>query len=266
VESRLVTSPLRVLVADDERPARSFLTALLRQHPEVTIVGEAADGSSAVRLIEELRPDVAFLDLQMPELDGLEVVRLLKPAAMPLIVFVTAYDEYAVRAFEANAVDYLLKPVEPPRLAATLERVQERLEGADVGSHPDSRRSGPVLTAAATAVGPGYLRRLPVRHHDDIVLLPVERIAAIEAEDEAVRVTTAANERFSVNVRLKDLEARLDPARFLRISRSAMCNGDLIVRVSTLPGGLLQLTLANGLRLTASRIRSRELRDVLLEL
>ncbi|MFM8566381.1 MAG: LytR/AlgR family response regulator transcription factor [Gemmatimonadota bacterium] len=261
-----MTSPLRVLVADDERPARSFLTALLRQHAEVTIVGEAADGSSAVRMIEELRPDVAFLDLQMPELDGLEVVRLVKPAAMPLIVFVTAYDEYAVRAFEANAVDYLLKPVEPARLAATLQRVQERLEGDSVRNRSAARAESPVLTAAAAAVGPGYLRRLPVRHHDDIVLLPVERIAAIEADDEAVRVTTAANERFVVNVRLKDLEARLDPARFLRISRSAICNGELIVRVSSLPGGMLQLTLATGLRLTASRIRSRELRDLLLEL
>jgi two-component system LytT family response regulator len=262
----VVTSPLRVLVADDERPARSFLTALLCQHPEVTIVGEAADGSSAVRMIEELRPDVAFLDLQMPELDGLEVVRLVKPAAMPLIVFVTAYDEYAVRAFDANAVDYLLKPVDPARLAATLQRVQERLEGADMRGRPASRPEAPVLTAAAAALDPGYLRRLPVRHHDDIILLPVDRIAAIEANDEAVRVTTAANERFAVNVRLKDLEARLDPARFLRISRSAICNGELIIRVSTLPGGLLQLTLANGLRLTASRIRSRELRDQLLEL
>lgn len=261
-----MTSPLRVLVADDERPARSFLTALLRQHAEVTIVGEAADGSSAVRMIEELRPDVAFLDLQMPELDGLEVVRLVKPAAMPLIVFVTAYNEYAVRAFEANAVDYLLKPVEPARIAATLRRVQEHLEGADTRGRATPRAGSSVLAAAAAAVGPGYLRRLPVRHHDDIVLLPVERIAAIEADDEVVRVTTAANERFAVNVRLKDLEARLDPARFLRISRSAICNGELIVRVSTLPGGLLQLTLANGFRLTASRIRSRELRDLLLEL
>jgi two-component system LytT family response regulator len=263
-----VTSPLRVLVADDERPARSFLTALLRQHPEVTIVGEAGDGSSAVRMIEELHPDVAFLDLQMPELDGLEVVRLVKPAAMPLVVFVTAYDQYAVRAFEANAVDYLLKPVEPPRLAATLERVQERLERLEGrgAASASAAAAAPVLKAAAAAVGPGYLRRLPVRHHDDVVLLPVERIAAIEAEDEAVRVTTAANERFAVNVRLKDLEARLDPARFLRISRSAICNGELIVRVATLPGGLLQLTLASGLRLTASRMRSRELREQLLEL
>jgi two-component system LytT family response regulator len=264
VESRLVTSPLRVLVADDERPARSFLMALLRHHPGVTIVGEAADGSSAVRMIEELRPDVAFLDLQMPELDGLEVVRLVKPAAMPLVVIVTAYDDHAVRAFEVNAVDYLLKPVEPARLAATLQRVQERLEGADVRANPEGRRAAPLV--AAPAAGSEYLRRLPVRYQDDIVLLPVERIAAIEAEDEGVRVTTAANERFSVNVRLKDLEARLDPARFLRISRSTICNGDLLVRVSTLPGGLLQLTMANGLRLTASRIRSRQLRDLLLEM
>jgi two-component system LytT family response regulator len=261
-------APLKVLVADDERPARSFLVAMLRLHADVTIIGEAADGATAVRMIEDLRPDVAFLDLQMPELDGLEVVRLLKPSAMPLVVFVTAYDQYAVRAFEANAVDYLLKPVEPARLSSTLQRVQERLEAADArgGAPAAARTASSVLQAATTAVAPGFLRRLPVRHHDDIVLLPVERIAAIEAEDDVVRVTTSANERFLVNVRLKDLEARLDPARFLRISRSAICNSELIVRVSPLPSGLLQLTLSSGLRLTASRMRSRELRDQLLEL
>jgi two-component system LytT family response regulator len=258
-----VSTPLKVLIADDERPARSFLTALLRQHPEVQIVGEAADGASAVQLVESLRPDLVFLDLQMPELDGLEVVRLLKPDAMPLVVFVTAYDQFAVRAFEANAVDYLLKPVEPARLAAALQRAQDRLE------RDDNRAAASVAKAVSTIEAAGeraYLRRLPVRHNDDVVLVPIERIAALEAQDETVRVTTAANERFTVATRLKDLEARLDPDRFLRLSRSTICNGDLIVRVTPVDGGLLQFTLASGLKLTASRMRSRELRGRLLEL
>ena len=124
---RDVTARLRVVVADDERPARSFLVALLRSFDDVVVVGEAAAGKEAVAIIEQERPDLALLDLQMPELDGIGVVRVLKKRRMPLIAFVTAYDEYAVRAFEVNAVDYLLKPVERARLRETLNRAQMRL-------------------------------------------------------------------------------------------------------------------------------------------
>src|SRR2546428_12023613 len=119
---------LRVVIADDERPARSFLASVLRTFNDVEIVGEAANGMEAVSLIESKRPDLALLDLQMPEVDGLGVVRLLKKNRTPLIAFVTAYDEYAVRAFELNAVDYLLKPVESGRLRQAIDRAKERRE------------------------------------------------------------------------------------------------------------------------------------------
>src|SRR5499426_4604659 len=122
---------LRIVIADDERPARSFLAAMLRAFEDVELIGEAANGVEAVELIERLSPDLAMLDLQMPELDGLGVVRLLRKDRMPLIAFVTAYDEYAVRAFEMNAVDYLLKPVERGRLRETLNRAQDRLDRAE---------------------------------------------------------------------------------------------------------------------------------------
>src|ERR1051326_6182453 len=124
----------RIVIADDERPARSFLAAMLRTFDDVKIVGEAENGAEAVKIIERENPDLVLLDLQMPELDGLEVVRLLKKEMkdqMPLIAFVTAYDEYAVRAFELNAVDYLLKPVDKRRLREALRRAQERLEQAE---------------------------------------------------------------------------------------------------------------------------------------
>src|SRR2546422_11704111 len=123
-----MTDKLRVVIADDERPARSFLASVLRTFNDVEIVGEAANGMEAVSLIESKRPDLALLDLQMPEVDGLGVVRLLKKNRTPLIAFVTAYDEYAVRAFEVNAVDYILKPVETARLRQTIDRARERLE------------------------------------------------------------------------------------------------------------------------------------------
>ena len=127
-----MTERMRVIVADDERPARSYLTSMLRRRPDVELVGEAETGVEAVALIERERPDLAFLDLQMPELDGLGVVRVLKRKVMPLIVFVTAYDEYALRAFELNAVDYLLKPANPARLGDALSRAHDRLERADL--------------------------------------------------------------------------------------------------------------------------------------
>src|SRR5262245_46344087 len=127
-----MNSVLRVVIADDERPARSFLAAMLRGFDDVKLIGEASNGAEAIELIERERPDLAMLDLQMPEVDGLGVVRLLKKSRMPLVAFVTAYDEYAVRAFELNAVDYLLKPVDRARLREALNRAQERLERADL--------------------------------------------------------------------------------------------------------------------------------------
>src|SRR5882757_2504580 len=134
-----MSTRLRVMVADDERPARSFLLALLRSFDDVSIVGEAASGREAVAIIEKERPDLALLDWQMPELDGIGVVRILKRHDMPLIAFVTAYDEYAVRAFEVNAVDYLLKPVEKARLRQTINRAQERIEHAEIVSEQSDR-------------------------------------------------------------------------------------------------------------------------------
>jgi len=123
-----VRDRLRVVVADDERPARSLLLSMLRNFDDVQIVGEAADGAAAVELIEREKPDLALLDLQMPEVDGIGVVRLLKRGSMPMIAFITAYDEYAVRAFEMNAVDYLLKPVDATRLRETVSRAIDRLD------------------------------------------------------------------------------------------------------------------------------------------
>jgi len=127
-----MSGTLRVIVVDDERPARSFLVALLRSFEDVTVVGEAASGKEAVAMIEKEKPDLAFLDWQMPELDGIGVVRQLRKQSMPLIAFVTAYDEYAVRAFEVNAVDYLLKPVDKSRLRETINRAQDRMDHAEI--------------------------------------------------------------------------------------------------------------------------------------
>jgi two-component system LytT family response regulator len=253
---------LRVVLADDERPARRFLVNLLKTFPDVQVEGEAGNGREAVELIERLKPDVALLDINMPEVTGLNVAKLVKAGATPSIVFVTAYDEYAVQAFELNAVDYLLKPVEQERLAAALDRARARANSAT------ERIAG--LNAASTTLDAvtrrQYLERIPVRRRDETVILPVRQIASIEADGELLHLTTIANERYTISHRLHALEARLDPRRFVRLSRGALVAVDLIQKVSPMPGGTYQVLLSNGQTLVASRIQSRLLRETLLRL
>jgi two-component system LytT family response regulator len=241
---------LTVVVADDERPARAFLAATVRTIAEAELVGEASGGAEAVALIERVRPDLALLDLHMPEIDGLAVVRLVRPDCLPLIAFVTAYDEYAVRAFELNAIDYLLKPVEPDRIRKTIVRAREQLamhvtEGAAPGR---------------------YLLRIPVRYRDDIILLPVERIIAIESDRDIVHLSSTAGEQHTLRYPLKDLEARLDPRQFIRVSRSALVRVDAVRRASPLPNGSYMLVLTNNQQVQLSRARAQELRDVLFRI
>jgi two-component system LytT family response regulator len=262
---RDVTARLRVVVADDERPARAFLVALLRSFTDVAIVGEAASGKEAVTIIEQERPDLALLDLQMPELDGIGVVRVLKKQRMPLIAFVTAFDEYAVRAFEVNAVDYLLKPVERTRLRQTLNRAQTRVEHADLLSEQASRVRASIDVYEAASKAP-YLERIPVRHREDVLLVPVPQIASIVADAELLTITTVHNERHTINYRLKDLEARLDPARFVRLGRGTLVNVDLITKISVMPGGTHLAILSTGQKLQISRLQSRILRERFLTL
>jgi two-component system LytT family response regulator len=256
---------LRVIVADDERPARSFLVALLRSFDDVTVAGEAASGKDAVVLIEREKPDLALLDWQMPELDGIGVVRVLSKTEMPLIAFVTAYDEFAVRAFEVNAVDYLLKPVEKARLRQTLNRAQERIEHAEIVSE-QSERVTSAIDAYETASKPPFLERIPVRRREEVVLVPVNQIASIVADGELLHITTIRNERHTITYRLKDLEQRLNPSKFIRLGRGSLANIDVITKVGVLPGGTHVAFLSNGQKVQVSRLQSRTLRTRFLKL
>ena len=262
---RDVTARLRVVIADDERPARSFLVALLQSFDDVTVVGEAATGKEAVTIIEQERPDLALLDLQMPELDGIGVVRALKKQRMPLIAFVTAYDEYAVRAFEVNAVDYLLKPVERARLRETLNRTQTHLEHAELMSDQASRARASIdgYEGSPSAT---YLERVPVRYREEVLLVPVPQIASIVADGELLTITTIQSARHIINYRLRTLEARLDPARFVRLGRGTLANVDLITKISVMPGGTHLAVLSTGQKLQVSRLQSRILRERFLTL
>ena len=256
---------LRVVIADDERPARSFLASILRTFKDVEIVGEAANGMEAVTMIESRQPDLALLDLQMPEVDGLGVVRLLKKNKMPLVAFVTAFDEYAVRAFEVNAVDYVLKPVEAVRLRQTIDRARERLEREEYKSEAKER----VQAAAAdyeAAGGRPLLERIPVRRQDEIVLVPVRQIVSVVADGELLHLRTTSNETHTISYRLRDLAARLEPAQFVRLSRGTIVNIDMIRRIIRMPGGMFTVVLNDDQEFAVSRLQSRLLRDQLLRL
>jgi two-component system, LytTR family, response regulator len=260
-----VNARLRVIVADDERPARSFLVSLLRSFDDVVVIGEAKSGKEAVAVIEHEKPDLALLDWQMPELDGIGVVRLLKKDAMPLVAFVTAYDEFAVKAFEVNAVDYLLKPVEKARLRETLNRAEERIEHSEIVAE-QAGRVGAAIEAYEAATRPPFLERIPVRHREEVLIVPVQQIASIVADGELLNITTVRNDRHTINYRLKDLEQRLDPTRFIRLGRGTLANVDLITKVSVMPGGTHVAILSTGHELPVSRLQSRLIRDRLLKL
>ena len=259
---------LRVLVADDERPARSFLVAMLRGYPDIEIIGEAGSGTEAVKMIESLKPDLAFLDLQMPELDGLGVVRQIRRERLPLVAFVTAYDECAVKAFELNAIDYLLKPVDGTRLTETINRALDRLEHSDFLENNADRLSAAVkdYQIQKSQGGHSYLERIPVKQREEIIIVPVEQVASIIADGEILHLTTIDNRRFSFSHRLKDLEMRLDPAKFVRLGRGILASVAQITRVSPLPGGTYVVTLKNTQQLNVSRIQARILREQLLKL
>jgi DNA-binding LytR/AlgR family response regulator len=253
------------MIADDERPARQFLKSLLESFKDVDIVCEAENGAEAIEVIEKNKPDLAFLDLQMPEVSGLEVVKLVKKTSLPLVAFVTAYDEFAVQAFEVNAVDYLLKPVEKSRLRETLNRASERLEQTDF-REKESANLQAAVAAYEESSPRAFIERIPIRVKDEIVLLPVSEAASIVADGELLHITTLKNERYTINFRLKDLEARLHPEKFVRLSRGTLANLEMIFKISPMPGGTYTVTLKNNQQLPVSRLQSRILREHLLKL
>lgn len=256
---------LRIVIADDERPARLFLKAILQNFEDVEIVGEAENGAEALELIKIEKPDLALLDLQMPEVTGLEVVKLLRKNQMPLIAFITAYNEFAIQAFEVNAVDYLLKPIEAARLRETLNRVQERLEQNDF-RETEAEKVKKAVEVYEETTREDFLKRIPVKKSDDIFLIAVSDVASIIADGELLHIATKNNEKYVINFRLKDIESRLEPEKFIRLSRGALANVEMIERINPMPGGTYLVNLSNGQEISSSRLQSRILRERLLKM
>ncbi|MER3430438.1 MAG: hypothetical protein C4325_04240 [Blastocatellia bacterium] len=256
---------IRIIIADDERPAREFLKRLLAEIPDAEIIGEAENGAEAISLINQLKPDLALLDMQMPEMTGLEAVRAVANENLPLVAFVTAFDEFAVQAFELNAIDYLLKPVESERLRETIRRATARLQ-KEGWQRKEADRITEADAVYKSAIAHRPLQRIPVKRNDDIFLLPVANLVSIKADGELLHLRTSDGQKFSINFRLKDLEARLDPALFVRLSRSAIVKIDAVERISPMPGGTFEVRLKNGEIHSTSRNQSKILRARLLQL
>jgi two-component system, LytTR family, response regulator len=236
---------LRALIVDDEPIARRRIRRLLRSVSDVEVAGEHGDGRSALAAIHTGHPDLVFLDVQMPELDGFDVVTQLDPARTPVIIFVTAFDRYALRAFDVHAVDYLLKPVAAARLRLAVDRARERIKRG-------TTQDGLLTLARELRERPRYLQRLAVRGRGRIVMVDVDAIDWLQAADNYVTVHASGRE-YLLRETLAALEHRLDPARFVRIHRSTIAALDCIVELQPSSHGDFDVRLRDGTRLTLSR-------------
>ncbi len=241
--------PVRVLIVDDEPPARAKVRRFLAADPEVDVVGEAGSGPEAVDAIQRMRPDLVFLDIQMPGADGFGVLGALDGEAMPHVVFVTAYDEYALRAFEVHAVDYLLKPFDTDRFRTALARAKERVRARPAADDLEQRIR---RALADVRTPPAYLDRVLVRTGDRAVFLRTDEIDWLEAEENYVRVH-AGRESHLVRGTLAGLEERLDPAKFVRVHRSHVVNLGSIRELHPWSHGDWMIVLRDGRELMLSR-------------
>ena len=241
---------LTTLVVDDEPIARHAVVRLLRDDPDIALAGECGDGVSAVTAIRELSPDLVFLDIQMPAITGLDVVATIGAARMPATIFVTAYEQFAVRAFEANAVDYLVKPFSRERFTETLRRAKQRL-ATPRGTDADT--SARILQALASLQQrDAYLERVPVREDERVVLVDVDDIVWIKASGNTVRLHLA-DRVHDLRETMSALAARLDPRRFARVHRSAIINVRRVKEIHPWFNGYHVVTMDTGQQLRMSR-------------
>jgi two-component system, LytTR family, response regulator len=233
----MAQTPRRALIVDDEPHARRYLSELLEDETDLLIVGEASSGAEGIEQIGTLSPDVVFLDIQMPDLDGLQLVERIEPPHLPLFIFVTGYSEYAVRAFEIEAVDYLCKPFDRERLLAALERAHRRMNLREVSIEKEESR---------------WLSRLPIRDESGFVFVPIDQILWIEAANKYVVVHTTAGTHIARQT-IQRLQDKLDPEQFVRIHRSTVVRKSAVRGLHPLFHGDYIVKLVNGAEVTLSR-------------
>ncbi len=231
----------KAVIVDDEELARSFLRELLRAHPEVEVAAECPNGFEAVKAITEIRPDLVFLDVQMPKLDGFEVLELID--CSPAVIFVTAFDQYAMRAFDAQAVDYLLKPFSTDRFERALERAKSRI----------GERSAPPAGLAHSARPPDQRpERIVVKDGTKVHIIPLDKLDYVEAQDDYVALHSGGKSYLKQQP-IVSLEEMLDPARFVRIHRSSIVNLERVTRIEPYTKDSRIVILADGTRLPVSK-------------
>jgi two-component system, LytTR family, response regulator len=243
--TRATTSKIRAVIVDDEELARQVLREFIGAHPEIELIAECANGFEAVKIVTEQKPDLMFLDIQMPKLDGFEVLELI--GNNTAVVFVTAYDSYAIKAFEVHAVDYLLKPFDAERLRAAVARARARLDQERSGLGQDLANLVELLRTRSS-----YLERIALKSAGRISFVRVEELDCIEAEGNYVRLCLAGEEHL-LRSTLSALEGRLDPNRFVRVHRSAIVNVERVQELRSSQHGEHAITLRSGRRLTLSR-------------
>lgn len=232
---------IRALIVDDEPLARQRVRLLLDEEPDVEVVGESADGFEAVDHIQAMKPDLAFLDVQMPDMDGFEVLRRVPQALLPVVIFTTAYDQHALRAFEVNALDYLLKPFKPTRFKQAIQRTRDLIANKHAGVAAQR-----LLALLGQAPAPaGQLTRLAVKTPDKVIFVELDRIHAIEAAGKYA-VVHVGKQNHVLRETMNSLESHLPPQRFLRISRSAIVNIDQIQELQPGFKGENLVVLKNG--------------------
>jgi two-component system LytT family response regulator len=261
-----MTVSMRVLIIDDEPLARQRLRDLLADEPDVTLVGECDTGAAAVAAIREHRPDLVFLDVRMPEVDGFGVLEALAAEETPAVIFVTAFDRYALRAFEVDALDYLLKPFDRERFQKALQRARTQLErpsGDDVSRRIEELLADAVSSAQAASplTGRKYLDRIVIKTGGRVLFLRAEDIDWIEAAGNYLKLHVGS-ESHLMRETMNHLEARLDPAKFLRIHRSTMVNIERIQELQPWFHGDYVVLLRDGTKLTLSRGYKQKLQDL----
>src|SRR5271163_191582 len=233
----MTLTPMRVLIVDDEPHAQRYLSELLEGETDIRVVGEASSGAEGIEQIGSLLPEIVFLDIQMPDLDGLELVEKIESSSLPLFIFVTGYNEYAVRAFELEAIDYLCKPFDKERLLTAIERAHRRINRNEAGAGTDESR---------------WLSRLSIRDENGFVFVPVDQILWIEAANKYVVVHTTAGTHVARQT-IQGLQDKLDPKQFVRIHRSTVVRKSAVRGLHPLFHGDYIVKLVNGAEVTLSR-------------
>jgi two-component system, LytTR family, response regulator len=252
-QAERTAAKIRTLIADDEPLARERLRALLARHSDIDVIGECSNGADAIEAIGELRPDLVLLDVEMPQVDGFGVLEALDPDSLPAVVFISAHDQYAVKAFEAHALDYVLKPFDEARIDRALHRVRDRV------SHPGTRHIDPRLLSLLEELRDRRRSdRLVVKTGGRVVFLRTEDIDWVEASGNYVRLHVGGDAHL-LRESMKNMERRLDPSTFVRIHRSAIVNVDRIRELEPWFHGEYIVILRDGTRLTSSRVFSDRL-------